>query len=150
MTGPLLPSVQGRIRSRESRRTSGAVWRPVLVALLLVLSLAPRLVGPAGGVPPRDGYVAICAGAQVIYIRAEALGLDGEDGNDPASIGDSCPWFFYSHAVDPTVIAFAVPAIGAWRVAPLPAVHDFHVPAASQPFLARGPPATFLFANSLT
>ncbi len=75
-------------------------YRAFCVALL-GLSLVLRLVGPMAGLPAKDGYVAICAGTQIVYISLAEAGLDGPlDEKAPAPPSDPCPWFAQFHAID--------------------------------------------------
>ncbi|WP_187791913.1 hypothetical protein [Paracoccus amoyensis] len=79
------------------------------LGLLIALAIILRLFGPAGTVTTlKDGYVAICLGAEIVYIKASELGVqtvDGQEAPDQDSHkAEPCLWFGGFH---PLTLAFS-------------------------------------------
>lgn len=115
-------------------------WVPGLALLLLAAALSLRVLGPGLLPAPKDGYVALCAGGEIVYLPASELGLDFGGEGDDAPAPQPCPWFGLAHAatVEPPDVSVA-PSV-AIEALPLPV---WAVPAGRAPasVRARGPPA---------
>ncbi|MDB6181460.1 hypothetical protein [Paracoccus fistulariae] len=71
--------------------------------LLIAFALLLRLFGPAGALPARDGYLAICTGTEIIYVEAASLGFPTEkspDSPDRDHQAEACLWFSGLYAVE--------------------------------------------------
>lgn len=101
---PLIVMIADRIRYTGLKSTA--------LGLLVALSIILRLFGPAGTLPQKDGYVAICLGAEVVYLKSSDLGVpadDGQDGpDDDSHKAEPCIWFSSFHAV---ALVFSAPDI---------------------------------------
>jgi len=116
-------------------------WRGKWLSLLLTLSLALNLLGPATvGLPQKEGFIPICTGSEVIYIPLSAIGLGQADEDTPDPVSEACPWFAQFHAVEvapvTTTHVAVVYATVALRVADT-ALPGQHTP---RSFQARAPP----------
>jgi len=67
--------------------------------MLLAVSVVLRLAGPVGGLPSRDGFVAICTGGEIVYIPVAQTGIDSQPEDDSAPTSERCPWYYQFHAV---------------------------------------------------
>lgn len=115
------------------------------LGLLIALSIILRLLGPAS-MPAKAGYVAICLGADIVYVQTSDLGIPADDGQDAPDDGAetvSCIWFsgFHAIALDLDLWDMPQPAHDASRHRPLP---DQRADQRSPRFFhARGPPHPF-------
>lgn len=124
---------------RKLRRIGG----PELL-LLLAFSVLARFIGPVIGVPPREGFIPLCSGTEIIYL---SLG-HGEDG-PPAAPADAdkrqpgdhvpCPWLGPLLALLPLLVVLALPACRPQL--PQPRLEGgFGSARILKPFHSRGPP----------
>lgn len=101
---PLVVMIADRIRCRGLK---GAA-----LGLLIALSIILRLFGPAAALPQKDGYTAICLGAEVVYVKTSELGVQTDDGqdapDDESHKAEPCIWFSSFHAV---ALVFSAPDI---------------------------------------
>tara|TARA_R110002167_G_scaffold98154_2_gene258620 strand:- start:299 stop:628 length:330 start_codon:yes stop_codon:yes gene_type:complete len=105
-----------------------------------VLSLLAQLLGPASGLPAKEGFVAICTGSEIIYIPISDLGRAAPADDRSTSISEACPWFAQFHAVEiePVTTAYEVVAYEAGQ--PCPVVIEASAQHTHGTFQARAPP----------
>lgn len=119
-----------------------ATGRAILVVALVSLALLARLFGPAGSLPVREGYAAICTGSEIVYVPLKDLGLGGPPPDkSPAGPGsDPCPWFASFHALDPVGAFVPAPPFRLVTTAARGPDRLAAPPAFPAPFHARAPP----------
>ena len=86
-------------------RDMGRAWATVLLALVLALRVVALPVVMAGGAPG-PGMMAICTGAEIIYIP---IGGEGPTGPAPEPHHDPCPAFGITATLDLPDLAIPAP-----------------------------------------
>lgn len=118
-------------------------WQTVCLILLLCVSLPAQNVGPSVGLSAKEGYVAICAGTEIIYLPIGEHGIELPADEEPDQPSEPCPWFGQIHAVEaaPPATEIAPPL----RAPALPAAAVASIgKAPGMAFRARAPPGRVL------
>lgn len=124
--------------------------RAAFLIVLMAIGLSAGVIGPAISLPKKDGYIAICTGAEIVYIPAAELGFDfpGESVDETSGDTDSaqserCPWFGQAEAIE-TAPPVLLPDGPRDRAEPPQIGAITGLPAPKRAFLARAPPLSLI------
>ena len=111
--------------------------------LLLAFAVLARFVGPVIGMPPREGFIPLCSGIDIVYIAidhgGDAAPTPAEDEKRPRGDHIPCPWLGPLLALLPLLAALLLPP--SRPALPRPSPDSRFIPARPpRLFHARGPP----------
>lgn len=124
----------------ETRILNKIGGRRAAFSLLLILTLALRLVGPLPGPPAREGYVGLCVGTEILYVPLASLDEPGREGRKASPESVPCPWFGQFHVLLVAALPVAFSLIALTAAFPIAWGGTTVLRPAPHPFQARAPP----------